>query len=136
MDLHKILLIEYPYYEQVIFCSSMAFQTMQTTTSRIVLVWKFQMFLLIYRMRPIHCYNGSKIIKWRPTLTTILMNITKEWFQIKIGNKTVSNKKYKKLLGVKVDHEINFNKKVLSLYKKASWKASTFARRASCMTFD
>ena len=36
-----------------------------------------------------------------------LINNTKESFQIKIGNETVSNSKYEKLLGVKVDHELN-----------------------------
>ena len=34
-----------------------------------------------------------------------LINNPKESFQIKIGNKTVSNSKYEKLLGVKIDHE-------------------------------
>ena len=28
---------------------------------------------------------------------------------MKISNETVSNSKYEKLLGVKVDHELNFN---------------------------
>ena len=39
----------------------------------------------------------------------LLINNTKEIFQIKIGNETVSSSKYEKLLGVKVDHELNFN---------------------------
>ena len=37
------------------------------------------------------------------------INNTKESFQIKIGNEKVSNSKYEKLLGVKVDHKLNFN---------------------------
>ena len=39
----------------------------------------------------------------------LLINNTKESFQIKIGNETVRNSKYEKLLGVKIDHELNFN---------------------------
>ena len=39
----------------------------------------------------------------------LLINNTKESFQIKTGNKTVSNSKYEKFLGLKVDHELNFN---------------------------
>ena len=45
----------------------------------------------------------------------LLVNNTKERFQIKIGNKTVGNNKYAKLLGIKVDHEIDFNEHVSSL---------------------
>ena len=42
----------------------------------------------------------------------LLINNTKESFQMKIGNKTVSNSKYEKLSGVKVDDELNFNEHV------------------------
>ena len=45
----------------------------------------------------------------------LLINKTKENFQIKIGNEAVSNRKYEKLLKVKVDHELNFNEHVSSL---------------------
>ena len=51
----------------------------------------------------------------------LLINNAKESFQMKIV--TVSNSKYEKLLGVKIDHELNFNEHVLSLCKKASQKA-------------
>ena len=37
----------------------------------------------------------------------LLINNTKEIFKIKIGNETVSNSKYEKLQGVKVDNELN-----------------------------
>ena len=50
--------------------------------------------------------NGMKA---NPDKYHLLINNTKESFQIKIGNKTVSNSKYEKLLGVKEDHELNFN---------------------------
>ena len=55
---------------------------------------------------------------------------------MKISNETVSNSKYEKLLGVKVDHELNFNEHVSSLCKKASQKLNALSRIASCMTFD
>ena len=42
----------------------------------------------------------------------LLINTTKESFQIKIGNETVSNSKYEKLQLVKVDHELNLNEHV------------------------
>ena len=38
----------------------------------------------------------------------LFINNTKESFQIKIGNETVRNSKYEKLLGFKIDHELNF----------------------------
>ena len=48
-------------------------------------------------------------MKANPDKDHLLINNTKESFQIKIGNETVGNSKYEKLLGVKVDHELNFN---------------------------
>ena len=64
----------------------------------------------------------------------LLINNTTESFQIKIGNKTFSNSKYEKLLGVKLGHELNLN--VSSLCKRASQKLNALSRIASCMTFD
>ena len=55
---------------------------------------------------------------------------------MKIGNEAISNSKYKKLPGVKVDHELNFNEHISSLCKKASQKLNALSRIASCMTFD
>ena len=75
-------------------------------------------------------------MKVNPDKYHLLINNTKESFQIKIGNETVSNSKYEKLLGVKVDHELNFNEHVSSLCKKASQKLNALSRIASCMTFD
>ena len=75
-------------------------------------------------------------MKANPDKYHLLINNTKESFQIKIGNETVSNSKYEKLLGVKVDHELNFSEHVSSLCKKGSQKLNTLSRIASCMTFD
>ena len=75
-------------------------------------------------------------MKANPDKYHLLIDNTKESFQIKIGNETVSNGKYKKLLGVKEDHELNFNEHVSSLCKKAIWKLNALLRIASCMTFD
>ena len=51
-------------------------------------------------------------MKANPDKYHLLANNTKESFQIKIGNETISNSKYEELLGVKVDHELNFNENV------------------------
>ena len=75
-------------------------------------------------------------MKANPDKYHLLINNTKKSFQIKIGNKTVSNSKYEKLLGVKVDHELNFSEHVSSLCKKASQKVNALSRIASYMTFD
>ena len=44
-------------------------------------------------------------MKANPDKYHLLINSTKKSFQIKIDNETVSNSKYEKLLGVKVDQE-------------------------------
>ena len=75
-------------------------------------------------------------MKSNPDKYHLLINNSKESFQIKIGNETVNNSKYEKLLGVKVDHELNFNEHVSSLCKKASQKVNALSRIASYMTFD
>ena len=46
-------------------------------------------------------------MKANPDKYHLLINNTKESFQIKVVNETVSNSKYEKLLRVKVDHELN-----------------------------
>ena len=66
----------------------------------------------------------------------LIINNTKESFQIKIGNETASNNKYEKLLGLKVDHELNFNEHVSLLCKKASQKLNALSRIASSMILD
>ena len=48
-------------------------------------------------------------IKANPDKYHLLLNNTKESFQVKIDIETVINTKYEKLLEVKVDHELNFN---------------------------
>ena len=52
-------------------------------------------------------------MKVHPDKYHLLINNTKENFQIKIGNETVSNSKYEKLLRVKVDQELNFNELIV-----------------------
>ena len=68
-------------------------------------------------------------MKANPDKYHLLINNSKESFQIKIGNETVSNSKYEKLLGVKIDHELNFNEHVSSLCKKASQKLNALSRK-------
>ena len=66
----------------------------------------------------------------------LLLNYSKESFQIKIGNETASNSKYENWLGFKVDHKLNFNEHVSSLCRKASHKLNTLSRIASRITSD
>ena len=75
-------------------------------------------------------------MKVNPDKYQLLINNTTESFQIKIGNETVSNTKYEKLLGIKVDHELNSNEHVSSLSKKASQKLNALSGIAPCMKFD
>ena len=75
-------------------------------------------------------------MKANPGMYHLPINNTKEIFQLKIGNETVSNSKYEKLLGVKIDQELNLNEHVSSLCKKASQKLTALSRIASSMTFD
>ena len=94
---------------------------------------------------PIKLENAAKILlqwfkdnrmKVNPDKYHLLINNTKESFQIKIGNETVTNSKYEKLLEVKVDHELNFNEHVSSLCRKASQKLNALSLIGSCMTFN
>ena len=45
----------------------------------------------------------------------------------KVGNETVSNSKYEKLQGVKIDPELNLNEYVSSLCKKDSQKLNALS---------
>ena len=58
-------------------------------------------------------------MKANPDKYHLLINNSKESFQIKIGNETVTYSKYEKLPRVKIDHELNFNEHASSLCKKA-----------------
>ena len=66
-------------------------------------------------------------MKAYPDKYHLLIKNTKESFQINIGNETVSNSQYEKLLGIKVDHELNFNEHVSSLCKKVSQKLNALS---------
>ena len=58
-----------------------------------------------------------------------------EYNQIKLGNKTITNSKCEKLLGIKIDKELNFNEHVQSLCEKASQKINT-SRVVYIMNFE
>ena len=75
-------------------------------------------------------------MKANPDKYHLLINNNTKSFQIKIGNETVSNSKYEKLLGVKVDHQLNFIEHASSLWKKTSQKLNALSGIASCVTFD
>ena len=74
-------------------------------------------------------------MKTKPDKYHLLINKTKKGLQINIGNETVRNSKYEKLL-VKGDHELNFNEHVSLLCKKASQKLNALSRIASSMILD
>ena len=54
--------------------------------------------------------------------------------KIKIGNKIISRSKYEKLLGNKIDNNINFKEHIESLRK--SRKINALSRLASSMNFE
>ena len=83
----------------------------------------------------LHWFKDNRI-KVNSDKYHLLISNAKESFHIKIGNETGSNSKCEKLLGVKVDHELNFNEHVPSLCKKVGQKLNVLSRIASCMTFD
>ena len=65
----------------------------------------------------------------------LLINNSKESFQIKTGNETVTNSNCEKLLGVKIYNELNFNEHISSLFKKACQKLNAHSRVAHCTKF-
>ena len=52
-------------------------------------------------------------MKTNPDKYHLLINNIKGSFQIKISNETVSNSTYEKLLGFKIDHELNLNELIV-----------------------
>ena len=56
--------------------------------------------------------------------------------KITIGNKTISSSKCGKLLGIKIDHNLNFKEYIKYLCNKASQKINALSRFASSMNFE
>ena len=56
--------------------------------------------------------------------------------KITIGNKIISCSKCEKLLGIKIDNNLNFKEHIESLCKKASQKINALSRLASSMNFE
>ena len=54
---------------------------------------------------------------------------------MKVCNETITNGKYEKLLGIKIDHNLNFNEHVI-LGKKRAKKLHTLSRIAFPWTFN
>ena len=113
-------------------------KTTRTTTLHIVQVKKISDVLIKLENVTETRLQWFKDNRMRANLDKyhLLINNTKESFQTKIANETVSNSKYEKLLRVKADHELNFNEHVSSLCKKASHELNALSEIASCMTFD
>ena len=56
--------------------------------------------------------------------------------RITIGNETISSSECEKLLGIKIDSNLNFKEDIESLFKKASQKINALSRLASSMNFE
>ena len=56
--------------------------------------------------------------------------------KITIGNKKISSHKFEKLLGIKIDNNLNYKEHIISLCKKASQKNNAFSRLALSMNFE
>ena len=56
--------------------------------------------------------------------------------KITIGIKTISSSKCEKMLGIKIDNNLNFKEHIESLCKKASQKMNALSRLASSMNFE
>ena len=116
MDLY-LALCYLIYFYAISFCFPMTFlwQTMRMTTSHIDctgLEISDVLIKLDNAAETVLQWFKDNRMKANPDKYHVLINNTKKSFQIKIGNETVSNSKYEKLLGVKIDHELNFNEHV------------------------
>ena len=83
------------------------------------------------------CLNGSKIIVLKSNVDKchVLVSMNKP-VGIKIGDYTIDNKKCEKLLGAKIDVNLNFNDHISDLCKKASIKIFPLARATLCMVLS
>ena len=57
-------------------------------------------------------------------------------YAVKVGNKTITNSKCEKLIGIKIYKELSFNEHFQSLCEKASQKINALSRVASIMNFE
>ena len=64
-------------------------------------------------MQSKQCYDGSKAKPEKYHL--LITSYNPKRFQIKIGSEANTNSKFEKLMGVKIDHELNFKEHVTSL---------------------
>ena len=69
----------------------------------------------------------DNMMKANPDKCHLLLNRDCE-LGIKVGNMSIENSKYEKLLGIEVDNKLNFNMHVVNLCKKASRKMHALAR--------
>ena len=102
--LHDILLANYA-DDNTLYCTGLKISDVLENAAETLLQW-----------------FKDNIMKASPEKYHLLINNTKESFQIKIGNETDTNSKYEKLLWVQIGHELNLNDNVSSLCKKASQK--------------
>ena len=75
-------------------------------------------------------------MKVNPYKYHLLINNDKKLFEVKTRNETITNSKYKKLLGVTIDRELNLNEHVTSLCKKACQKLNALSGIEYCIIFE
>ena len=66
-------------------------------------------------------------MKANPDKCHLLLNSVCK-LNIKVGNMSIENSKYQKLLGIEIDNKLNFNMHVVNLCKKVSRKIHALAR--------
>ena len=88
--------------------------------------------------------EGTLILKWKicykdsvvsPSYLNLLGEIVSEYI-VKVSDKTIINNKCEKLIGIKIDKELNFNEHVQPLCKKANPKVKALSRVASVVNFE
>ena len=88
--------------------------------------------------------EGTLILKWKicykdsvvsPSYLNLLGKIVSEYI-VKVSDKTIINNKCEKLIGIKIDKELNFNEHVQPLCKKANPKVNALSRVASVVNFE
>ena len=84
------------------------------------------------------CSNGSLTTKWKQILVSkchLLVN-KKDDVVINLGETEIKNSEYEKLLRIKVDTKLNFNKHLNDVISKASRKVNALSRVVPYMSLS
>ena len=88
-----------------------------------------------YVIRNLEVWFNDNSMKVNPGKYYLLLSGS-DSSKITIGNKTISSSKCETLLGIKIDHNLNFKEHNESLCNKASQKINALSRLASSITFE